>query len=434
MNNSLKKSLLIYAHYYFPDIASTAQILQEFAESLVELFDVTVICAVPSYNGSVSEEYQKSKYYFETLNGVKIVRVKVPAFDKKRKFSRVKNILAYYFLARSATGKTGKADIVFAISQPPILGGLLGLWGKRVKKAKFVYNIQDFNPEQIAATRYSKSKLTLKILSYIDKYTCKKADKVILVGRDMADILAKRFFDKNGIPGKGMPAFSIINNWVNEQEVFPLAKDDIHVLSFREKYDLQDKYVIMYSGNLGLYYDLENILSVISDICTDFEKSLVTKDGRKVAFVFVGEGVLSNKMKQFAAEHNLSNVQFIPYQDKLELNYSLNAADVHWCINAKGIKGVSVPSKIYGILAAGKPIIGVQEKNSEAYRIIETTHCGIISEPGDRDRLLKNIKWFIEHAGDNEVQKMGDRGREYLVRYLTKEISIHKYKKELILL
>lgn len=431
MKKTSKKSLLIYAHYYYPDVASTAQILQEFAESLSDAFDVKVICAVPSYNGTVDEKYQKKDYYFEKLNNVNIIRVKVPAFDKKKKFSRIKNILAYYFRALLATRKAGRADIVFAISQPPILGGLLGVWGSFVKRAKFVYNIQDFNPEQIAATNYSKNKLMLKLLAWIDKRTCRKADKVIVVGRDMAEVLAKRFSGKRGIPGKGMPAFSVINNWVNEQEVFPLPKDDSHVVAFREKYDLQNKYVIMYSGNLGLYYDLENILSVIAEICGTDQKPLLTRDGRKVAFVFVGEGVLGNQLKNFVKERNLANISFIPYQNKQELNYSLNAADVHWCINAKGIKGVSVPSKIYGILAAGKPIIGVQEKNSEAYRIIDKTHCGLLSEPGDREKLFKNINWFIERGESEEVEEMGRSGRDYLVRCLTKEISVQKYKKEL---
>ena len=431
MKKTSKKSLLIYAHYYYPDVASTAQILQELAESLSESFDVKVISAVPSYGGTVMKKYQKKAYYIEEVNGVTVIRVKVPSFDKNKKFSRVKNILAYFFRAACVTRKAGKADVVFAVSQPPVLGGLLGVWGSFLNRAKLVYNIQDFNPEQISATNYSNNKLMLKLLAWIDKRTCRKADKVIVVGRDMAEVLAKRFWGRQGIPGRGMPAYSVINNWVNEKEVFPLPKDDPHVTAFREQYDLQNKFVIMYSGNLGLYYDLENILSVIADLCGNDRKPLLTHDGRRVAFVFVGEGVLGNRMKEFVRKRALSDVVFIPYQNKENLNYSLNAADVHWCINAKGIKGVSVPSKIYGILAAGKPIIGVQEKNSEAYRIVEKTRCGLLSEPGDREKLFENVNWFIEQSGKAQIDEMGKRGREYLVDCLTKEISVGKYKKEL---
>lgn len=134
--HSEKKNLLIYAHYYIPDTASTGQILRELAEGMLDRFNITVICVVPSYLGTVEEKYKTQKYYFEEINGVKILRIRVPEFSKANKISRVKNILAYFFGAMSATFKVGKMDYVFSISQPPILGGLLGVWGKWMKHAK----------------------------------------------------------------------------------------------------------------------------------------------------------------------------------------------------------------------------------------------------------------------------------------------------------
>ena len=137
-----KKKMLIYAHYYIPDTASTGQILYELAEGMLDKFDITVICVVPSYLGTIEEKYKMQKYYKENINGVKILRIRVPEFSKADKKSRVKNILAYFFGAMTATFKVGKMDYVFSISQPPILGGLLGVWGKWVKHAKYIYNIQ----------------------------------------------------------------------------------------------------------------------------------------------------------------------------------------------------------------------------------------------------------------------------------------------------
>ena len=99
------------------------------------------------------------KYYEEEINGVKVLRIRVPEFSKTNKKSRVKNIVSYFFGAMGATFKVGKMDYVFSISQPPILGGLLGVWGKWLKHAKYIYNIQDFNPEQVLAVGYTKSKL-----------------------------------------------------------------------------------------------------------------------------------------------------------------------------------------------------------------------------------------------------------------------------------
>ena len=119
-----KKKLLIYAHYYIPDTASTGQILRELAEGMLDKFDITVICVVPSYLGTIEDKYKTQKYYEEEINGVKVLRIRVPEFSKTNKKSRVKNIVSYFFGAMGATFKVGKMDYVFSISQPPILGGV----------------------------------------------------------------------------------------------------------------------------------------------------------------------------------------------------------------------------------------------------------------------------------------------------------------------
>ena len=120
---SKKKNLLIYAHYYIPDTASTGQILRELAEGMLDEFNITVICVVPSYLGTIEDKYKTQKYYEEEINGVKVLRIRVPEFSKTNKKSRVKNIVSYFFGAMGATFKVGKMDYVFSISQPPILGG-----------------------------------------------------------------------------------------------------------------------------------------------------------------------------------------------------------------------------------------------------------------------------------------------------------------------
>ena len=165
-----RKKLLIFAHYYVPDTASTGQILQDQAEGMLDEFEVIVICAVPSYGGTIESKYQTAKYYFEELNGVKIIRVRVPEFSKRDKISRIKNIITYFIGALGASHKAGRQDYIFTISQPPILGGLLGVIGKWQKHAKMIYCIQDFNPEQIMAVKYSSRKLMLKAMMAMDKF------------------------------------------------------------------------------------------------------------------------------------------------------------------------------------------------------------------------------------------------------------------------
>lgn len=426
-----KKKLLIYAHYYVPDVAATAQILRELAEGVSEIFDVTVICVVPSYGGVIEDAYKKKFLYREEINGIKVLRIRVPEFQKTRKMSRVRNIIAYFLGAMIATFMTGKTDYVYSISQPPVLGGLLGIWGKIIKRAKYIYNIQDFNPEQILAVGYSKCRPVLWLMMFCDKLSCHIADKVIVVGNDMVETLQRRFGTER------MPAYSVINNWVDEKELYPLPKDHERVAAFRKKYGLENKFVIMYSGNIGFYYDLERLITVMNIFCHErvihgrLHKIPATADGREVVFAFVGAGGMKGALEQYVKDHQMKNVVFIPYQDKKDLVYSLNAADVHWVVSAKGIKGVSIPSKCYGVMACGKPVLGVLEKGTEAEQIVSKSDCGLLCEPGEYEHVERHIQWFIEHAEGNELKEMGLRGRHYLEQYLTKDISVRKYAEEI---
>lgn len=409
-----KKNLLIYAHYYYPDVASTGQILTELAEGLNDRFHTTVICTVPSYTGQISQHYRRHQYYFENINGVDVMRIRVPEFRKNFALSRIINIVSYFLGAIAATYRVGNQDYVFTISQPPVLGGLLGIFGKHIKRAKLIYNIQDFNPEQIQAVKFTGNPLIIKTMMYLDKLSCKQADKIIIVGRDMVETLQKRF--------EKLPIYAHINNWIDEQSIVPLAAEHEKVVAFKKRYGLEDKLVIMYSGNIGLYYDLMNILKLIQK----FESH------KDVVFAFVGAGSVLEEMKAYQEKEQMQNVVFIPYQDKEDLVYSLNAGDIHFVVNAKGIKGVSVPSKLYGVMAAGKPVFGVLEDQSEAQLIIEESGCGLTATPGDYPAIEALMHQFIQLRGSDALDQMGAKGREYLERNLTKKVSISKYYEEIM--
>ncbi len=408
------KKLLIYAHYYYPDVASTGQILTELAEGLSGDYQVTVICTVPSYTGSIEERYKKQKFYRENINGIDVLRIRVPEFDKNKPLSRIRNILSYFFSAIKATSLVGDQDYIYAISQPPILGGVLGIIGKKAKKAKLIYNIQDFNPEQMIAVSFVKTWIARKIMMRVDKHSCRKSDKIVVVGRDMVETLKHRF-------GNNVPSYTYINNWINEKEIIPLDEDDKRVQQFKKEHGLDDKFVIMYSGNIGLYYDLLELERVIASF----------KDQKDVVFAFVGQGSVLTDMEKYKQDNNLDNIVFIPYQAKEDLVYSLNAADVHFVVNAKGIKGVSVPSKIYGVMAVAKPVLGILEDGTEAKMIVEESGSGRVVDPGDYKAISDCIQYYIDHRNSQELQNMGLAGRKYLEERLTKSSSIEKYSEVL---
>jgi hypothetical protein len=140
----------------------------------------------------------------------------------------------------------------------------------------------------------------------------------------------------------------------------------------------------------------------------------------------VGEGAVKAIIQDYVRENQLDNVHFIPYQKFEDLKYSLNAADVHLVVNQKGIKGVSVPSKIYGVMAAGRPVLGVLESGSEAHRLITESGCGEVSEPQHYNDIINKLETLYSMER-TELNACGLKGRSYLEQHLRKNTSLDKY-------
>lgn len=409
----MKKKIVFVINYFYPDPASTGQLLTELCLSLQHDFRITVIAAQPGTDaGGRSDTSQLFEEGF--LQNIRVVRLRLPEVDKSSKFSRIRYILMYFIMANIALWREKSVNIIYTISTPPILGGVIGTIGKFIKRSKHVYNIQDFNPEQAEAVSYSKNQLIYKAARAVDNFSCRYANNVILVGQDMLETLKQRFERRK------LPHYQIINNWTDETDILPMPKTEQHVSRFLEENGLTNKFIVMYSGNLGLYYDLENLIKVASDF----------SDLTDLAFVFIGDGAVKSKMEQLVLKSGLNNVTFLPFQSKSFIRYSLNAADVHLVVNQRGIKGVSVPSKIYGVMAAGKPVLGVLEQGSEAERLISASECGRVVEPQNYKGVSGLVRYFYA-LDENDRRKMGLNGRHYLERHLKKEDSIAKYGKML---
>lgn len=405
------KKILVIANYFYPDVASLGQLLTDLCLHIRDDFDINVIAAIPNYSKPLNckEKIEKDSFYWERVYNINVCRIVVPDIDKNNKLSRIRYIMKYFNNCKKSIKFIDDYDIVFATSQPPILGGLLGRYAKRIRpSAKLIYNIQDFNPEQIDAVGYFRNRLLLKLLAQIDNLSLKMSDKIVLVGNDQLQTLknrSKEFVHKA----------IIINNWIDEDEIYPLTKNNIEVNEFINKYNLNNKFVVMYSGNIGLFYDLENLVKVANKL----------RNIKDLVFVFVGEGAKKRELLNYKNDNKLENIIFIEYQSKEKLNISLNSADVHLVVNSMGIKGVSVPSKIYGVLACGKYVVGVLEKGSEARKIIEEAQCGKCVDPQQYDEFEKLI--IEAYKRRNELNDIGAKGRKYLEENLRMLQSMNKY-------
>lgn len=397
------KKILILGNYFYPDKVAFVPLITDLCNELSLEYKIVVIAA---------GENQSKILKRENFNqNIEVVRVKTSKVDKKNKLSRIKYILSYFINSIYAITAEKDIDLIYTVSQPPILGGILGVVAKIIKRKPLVYNIQDFNPEAIEAIGYSKNKILINVLKTLDNISCRFSDTIIVVGRDMEEKFKQRY------KYKIVPKIEVVNNWASENELYPLNKNEPKITKIIEENDFKDKLIVMYSGNIGLFYGLEEIIKVFSKF----------KEEKNIVFLFVGEGAIKDRLIEYVNENKIKNITFFPYQKREDLIYSLNLADIHLVTNAKGIKGISVPSKIYGVLSVGKPILGVLEEGSEARNIIEEAECGYVCSPDNLEELEKNIKKILEDRAKLEL--MGKKGRKILEKKYTKDRSIEKYRK-----
>lgn len=234
-----KKKIVFVASYFYPDYASTGQLLTELCLELQHHFDITVIAVQPEVNMAQPMENKKKKLFEEDyLEQIRIVRLRAPSVDKTNKFSRIKFIVAYFMLALVALMKQRKVDLIYTISSPPVIGGLIGAVGKLMRRTKLVYNIQDFNPEQAEAISYTRQKWLFKIARSLDNISCRASDHIITVGKDMQETLVYRF------RGSRVPVNSVINNWTDEEDIVPLQRDHPKIKQFLAEHQLENKFYV----------------------------------------------------------------------------------------------------------------------------------------------------------------------------------------------
>jgi len=204
----------------------------------------------------------------------------------------------------------------------------------------------------------------------------------------------------------------VISNWVDTRQVRPHSGTNV----FRQAHHLSDHFVVMFSGNLGLSQRLEHVLDVAAALDGD----------ERVRFVFIGEGASKAGLMETARARGLKNTLFLPYQPKESLSVSLSAADLHLVPLQRGIAGLIVPSKVYGILAVGRPFVAAIEDDSHAAQIVREHGCGIRVEPDSPAELQAAIAWAIEHP--TELQEMGRRGREAAVKCFDRTVSVGRFR------
>jgi glycosyltransferase involved in cell wall biosynthesis len=298
-----------------------------------------------------------------------------------------------------------RGDKVLVVTNPPLLPFFVRVvcW---LKGANFVLLVHDVYPDVFVPLGLMKSSHPLyRMLSWVNGKLYASADRVVALGRDMARLVE----DKS----QGGAHVSVIPNWGDVDVITPMPKTENALL---QKLNLTDKFVVHYSGNHGRTHDL---LSII-------EAAKLLEDEKDVHFLFIGEGSGKAEVVARASELELKNVTFCTFVDRAELNTSLNAADVSVLAFKKGMAGISVPSRLYNLMAAGKPILGVVDNNSEVADVIREAKLGVAVSPESPRNLAEQIL-SLRNDGDLRV-KMAENSRNEAVSKYSYDITKQQYR------
>ena len=386
--------------YFYPDHSATSQLLSDLAFDLAHQgLEVEVVTSRQLYDKSAAALESETD-----INGVHVWRVWTTRMGRQQLLGRAIDYLTFYLSAAwRLIVITRSGDIVVAMTDPPLISVVAAVVVK-LRGAKLVNWVQDLFPEVAIALSVripaSVGKLAVKIRNWSLRQACSN----VALGERMAKCLLD-----NGIP---FSQIGIIHNWSSEDHIVPLSRD---VNQFRGQWGLKDKFVVGYSGNMGRAHEFDTILGAAQSLLDD----------ERVVFLFIGGGAQKSYIEEQAKVRRLTNVVFKPYQPRKDLALSLCVPDIHLISLFPELEGLIVPSKFYGIAAAGRPTIYIGDLDGEIPRILRDGGCGEVVEIGSSNSLYEIIH---SHAGQyDEIRAMGKRARQIFERRFTSRRALNNW-------
>jgi len=380
--------IILLNQAFYPDHAATAQHAHDLGRYLVAQGHEVSVVASRSIYGSKGAALPRH----ETVDGIEVHRVGQSVFGKASIVARLFDFALFYLLALVKVMRLKRPDVIVPFSTPPFVA-LIGWALKAVKRCRYVYWVMDLYPDvPIAFGMLKANGLAARLLERVHRFCFRRADRIVVLGQCMKD----RLIDKRVPAGR----ITVIGPWADVDELEPLPADSNPL---RRDWGLEGKFVVMYSGNLGLAHDIDTIMQAMTRL----------KDRDDIRFVFVGGGKRMTQVRQYAQEHHLPNAIFKPYQPRESIRESLSLADLHLISLAQPMTGLLVPSKLFGIMAAGRASVFVGDPASEVGRILIEHACGRIVREGDADRLTAAI---TELSSDRAAcDQMGKSARQAMV-------------------
>lgn len=397
--------ILLLTLYYKPDVAANAVIMTELAEELSALgHSVTVVTTFPHYKGNVIDErYQGKLIQREMQDDIEIIRTYLYTSPNKQSLLvRFLNYVSFNLLSTLAGLFSGPQDVILAPS-PPLTIGFSAYIISLFKRIPYIYNVQDIYPDVVIKLGILTTKWVIRFSRWLERFVYKRARHITVLSQGFkANLLAK------GVPEEKL---TIIPNFVDTDFIRPLSQEN----SFRDRFDLKDRFVVLYAGNLGHSQNIEDVL----------ESAQRLEMQEDIVFVIVGNGSRKPELKALASKMDLSNVHFIPFQPREDVPQIYAAADVCLVPLKKDIARDSVPSKAYTIMASGRPIIASVDPGSDAWSLVQAAECGLCVEPENSQSLAEAIR-TLYHDPDLRA-RLGRNGREHVVANYTRRVVARQY-------
>ncbi len=355
--------IVLLNQYYAPDEAATAQLLSDVGAGLAARgHDVFAVASRRAY-ADPSRRYPARS----VEDGVRVVRPNATAFGRGSRTGRMADYATFLAGAGWALLRIPRPDVVVSLSTPPLVAGL-GALSARFRRARTVYWVMDVYPDlAVELGAIPAGSALARLLSRASRFLLRSSDRVVALDRAMADRL-----DTEGAEGA-----VVIANWADGDSIRPRPREG-H--PYRERLGWDGRFVVLYSGNMGLAHEFETLLDAASRFAGDPE----------VRFAFVGDGPRRREIEEGARRRGLENVEFHPYAPRSALGDSLTAADLHAVTLRPRMEGLLVPSKIYGILAAGRPAVYIGPAAGEVHEVV-ASGCGRSLRNGDAEGVARAI-------------------------------------------
>jgi colanic acid biosynthesis glycosyl transferase WcaI len=383
--------ILFLALCYAPEEVSGAVLITELAEDLASKgHDVTVVTAAPSYPlGKIPPPYRNRLFQKEFINDVRVIRVWSDISGNRSAWRRALHQATYCLFASLGGLFSPPADIVFSYS-PPLPLGVSAWFISFFKHAPWILQLEDIFPDAAISAGVLKNKLMISFFRKMEAFLYRRAARVSVITAGFKDNLIE----------KGVPAekISVIPVWADSERIKPSSPRN----DFSRRAGLEGKYLVLYAGNLGVASCPEVILEAAASL----------SNVEDIHFVIVGEGCKKEQMMKTASELGLRNILFLPFQPRETYAEMLAAGHVHLVMLNTQAARTSLPSKIFNIMAAARPIILIAPPDSETAALVRETGCGLVVSLDRPDQVVREILALKSHP--DLADWLGRNGRANL--------------------